>query len=83
MVLHSLMNPTALTMNNYEIKKLFDDKLCTHLVGMKLAKALVDMTDWILPRASRFRYPCLIIHGKEDTFTDYEASIKFYQKISR
>jgi Lysophospholipase len=24
----------------------------------------------------------LIIHGKEDTVTDYEASIKFYYKIS-
>lgn len=63
---------------------------------MKLIKGLFDMMDFILPNAykylliyyfvinnSRFKYPCLVIHGNCDIINNYEDSVKFYNKISR
>lgn len=31
---------------------------------------------------SRFKYPCLIIHGNGDIIHNYQDSIRFYNKIS-
>lgn len=33
LILNALINPTALTSNNFEIKKLFDDRLCSPIIG--------------------------------------------------
>lgn len=46
-----MMTPTALTHNNYDVKKYLDDKLVVHTVSMKLIKGLFDMIDFILPNA--------------------------------
>lgn len=40
------------------------------------------MTDLIWENVKKFRYPVIIIHGKEDTLTLPEPATDFYKKCS-
>jgi len=80
--INTMMTPTGLTHNNYDVKKFLDDKLVVHTVSMRLIKGLFDMMDFILPNAYKFRYPVLVIHGNGDILHNYEDSIRFYNKVA-
>jgi len=80
-VLNIGINPTALSRNNFNVRKLFDDRLCIPIVGMTLARTLVDIIEYSVPNAHQFTYPCLIIHGNADTVTNCSDSVRFYKKV--
>jgi len=80
--INTMMTPTGLTHNNYDVKKFLDDKLVVHTVSMRLIKGLFDMIDFTLPNAYKFRYPVLVIHGNGDILHNYEDSIRFYNKVA-
>jgi len=81
-MVNACINTTALTHNNHNIQNFLEDKLTSSLIGLKLVKALVELVEFNISHASRFNYPCLIVHGNADIITDYKASVKFYKRIS-
>jgi alpha-beta hydrolase superfamily lysophospholipase len=81
-MLNSMVSPTALFEINPPLRKIFDDRLLVPILSMKMAKSLIEMIDYIVPSAHKFKYPCLIIHGFKDSVTPCDDSVRFYNKIS-
>jgi len=81
-LVNSLVNTTSLTKSNVQLKKMYDDRLCVPFLSLKMAKNLLEMVDYILPNAYKFKYPCLVIHGYDDTVTNCDDSVRFYHRIS-
>lgn len=48
-----------------------------------MARNILVGTEFVLPNAYKFDFPCLIIHGMKDMVTSHEDSIAFYNKCSR
>ena len=78
LVLNSLFHPTAMTKNNFYIKKNFGNRLMIPFLGMNMAKSIVESTQYLLPNAYKFSFPLLIMHGELDTVTNHKDSIAFY-----
>ncbi|KAL4488335.1 hypothetical protein ABPG72_019185 [Tetrahymena utriculariae] len=81
-VINSMIHPTALTKNNEYIKKCFGDRLMIPFLGMNMAKSILEGTEYVLPNAFKFSFPCLVIHGQKDMVTNHYDSIAFYNKCS-
>jgi hypothetical protein len=81
-MLNSKIHPTALTKNNYFIKKIFTDKLMLPFLSMKSAKSIIEGTQYVLPNAHKFNSPLLIIHGELDSVSNHLDSVTFYNKCS-
>lgn len=77
-----MINPTALTKNNFYIRKCFGDRLMIPFLGMNMARSIVEGIDYVLPNASLFRFPLLIVHGELDSVTNYKDSLAFFNKCS-
>lgn len=80
-VISNSINPSALTKNNYYIKKHLDDKLGVTYLGSKLVSDIIKTQNWINWRLFKFSYPVLFIHGSEDTESDLEDTRKVFNKI--
>lgn len=61
-VVNSLINPTALTKNNYHIKKQFGDRLMIPFLGMNMARNIIECTEYIIPHANEYFYLFIFIY---------------------
>lgn len=50
---------------------------------MNMAKNIIEGTDYVLPNAFKFAFPCIILHGQKDMVTNHFDSIAFFNKCSR
>jgi len=69
-----MIHPTALTKNNFYIKKCFGDRLMIPFLGLNMARSIVEGTEYIMPNAYKFSFPIYIIHGKKDIVTNHKDS---------
>ncbi len=53
-VANALLNPTSLTKNNYEIRKIINDRLMIPFLGMNMARNLIKLTEYTLPNAKKY-----------------------------
>jgi alpha-beta hydrolase superfamily lysophospholipase len=81
LMINASLNTTSLTQNNDNIIRIFQDRLMMPLVGVRNVKAILEMIEFNVPNASKFKYPCLIVHGNNDTVTNYRASVKLFKGI--
>jgi alpha-beta hydrolase superfamily lysophospholipase len=81
LMINASLNTTSLTQNNDNIIKIFQDRLMMPLVGVRNVKSILEMIEFVVPNASKFKYPVLIVHGNNDTVTNYRASVKLFKGI--
>jgi hypothetical protein len=43
-----------------------------------MAKNILEGTQFVIPNAKKFAFPCLIVHGEKDMVTNYHDSVVFY-----
>jgi alpha-beta hydrolase superfamily lysophospholipase len=78
-----MVNPTALTKNNAYLKHVFGDRLMIPFLGLNMASSLLLGTEYLKENAPKFNKPIIILHGKQDSVTNYHDSIYFFEKCSR
>lgn len=52
-------------------------------MSVKMAKYVFQGLDYVKENQSNFKYPIIILHGKQDTVTDIEDSREFIYKNVR
>ena len=78
-----MINPTALTKNNFFLKKVFNDRLMIPFLGMNMGKSIIEATVYVMSNAYKFSHPLLMIHGLKDVVTNPNDTIKFFNKCGR
>lgn len=63
------------------IEKYKDDDLNAKQISMGLIYTLLDGVDYLKQHASEFKYPILILHGKEDGLVSYQDSLELFAEI--
>eukprot|EP01017_Pseudomicrothorax_dubius_P034094 TRINITY_DN4631_c0_g2_i2.p1 TRINITY_DN4631_c0_g2~~TRINITY_DN4631_c0_g2_i2.p1 ORF type:complete len:365 (-),score=62.08 TRINITY_DN4631_c0_g2_i2:66-1160(-) len=81
-IINLMKNATGLTRDNYEVKKILDDKLSNSFIGLRLAKNIFEVTEFIRSKAQKFYKPVLLVHGTEDILCDSTETVRFYDAIS-
>ncbi|CAD8171041.1 unnamed protein product [Paramecium octaurelia] len=67
--------------NNHHIKKLATDHLMHPYMSIQFAYNVLLFQQFILPNATKFRIPILLLHGKEDKVASHLDSLDFYRII--
>lgn len=69
-IVNSRINPTALTKKTKYLHTIFDDRLMIPFMSVKMAKYVFQGLDYVKENQSNFKYPIIILHGKQDTVTN-------------
>lgn len=78
LVINTKTNPTALSKNNEHVQRIFEDKLMMPFLGIGMAQSILQTLTFVCNGRAQFKFPILIMHGKEDTLSHYGDSVKFY-----
>ncbi|CAK82046.1 unnamed protein product (macronuclear) [Paramecium tetraurelia] len=79
MVVNSMVNPTALTKNNNQLKHSFGDRLMIPFCGLNMAASILSQVKMMKSYSHLFNKPLLILHGKQDAVTNYHDSVYFFE----
>lgn len=63
------------------IEKYKEDDLNAKKISMGLIYTLLDGVDYLKQHASEFKYPNLILHGKDDGLVSYHDSLELFAEI--
>jgi alpha-beta hydrolase superfamily lysophospholipase len=72
-----MTNPTALTKQNKHVQSIFSDRLMIPFLSIKMARSIILTYERVKQNMEKFSSPILIMHGKSDSVTNHEDSVKF------
>lgn len=76
-VVNSMVNPTALTKSNKHIQTIFGDRLMIPFLSVKMGRSILINVEKIQEKAPQMLVPIIIVHGKQDSVTNYHDSVHF------
>ncbi|CAD8171470.1 unnamed protein product [Paramecium octaurelia] len=80
LVINTKLNITGMSKNDQHIQRCFEDKLMMPLLGIGMAKSILETLNYMESKVQTFKYPILILHGKQDAVSSYHESVRFYEK---
>lgn len=72
-VASTMVNPTAITKNNFYVRQLLMSQNNT-ILGLKLANDLLESFEFIKEEIHNFKFPLLVMHGTADIYCKAEES---------
>jgi acylglycerol lipase len=81
-VINSMVNPTALTKSNKHIQTIFGDRLMIPFLSVKMGRSILINVEKVQDFVSTYTVPVLIVHGKNDSVTNYHDSVDFIDKTN-
>ncbi|CAD8176051.1 unnamed protein product [Paramecium pentaurelia] len=80
LVINTKLNITGMSKNDQHIQRCFEDKLMMPLLGIGMAKSILETLNYMESKVQTFKYPIIILHGKQDAVSSYHESVRFYEK---
>ncbi|CAD8048712.1 unnamed protein product [Paramecium sonneborni] len=81
LVINTNVNPTSMSKNNQHIQRIFEDRLIMPFLGVGMARSIYKTLPFIFKNGELFQFPLIIFHGKQDTQSSYEDSVKFFKLV--
>jgi Serine aminopeptidase, S33 len=80
-MVNCFIDPTSLTRDNFQIKKLLEDNKSIRYLGVRLARDLFLALERTKTFLTRFRHPILIQHSRMDKIISYRSSESAFKTV--